>query len=308
MSISFDKPIFQVNQIKQIQTPTPPTGYGFVIIRNVSNDRHNLFWQANYSNIRKYYPPSMKIMIVDDNSDINAQYKFNDNTTKRLKEIDASYTSNDTNLSIYYVADHAPELLGAGEILGYYMFKLIKPEFKYAVVIHDSAIINKYVDFTGEIAKCPCKVECIPLWDFEHHWDNFNHIAQIVSQLDNNTDLIETSKDLAKWYGCFGIMSIVSAEYLDRINNIYGILNHEKIKILKGSRDMRMGMERVWGLIYYVMHNGTNAGKNIKHYTPFGNIHEYYSRNGYNYWYDNFEDFKANKFDKLPIVKVWNSR
>ena len=161
MSLIFDKPIIQV------ATPTTlPTGYGFIIIRNVSNDRHNLLWQANYSNIRKYYPSSTKIMIVDDNSSINTQYKFND-TTKTLKEIDESYTSNDTNLSIYYVAEHSPELIGSGEILGYYMFKVIRPEFKYAVVIHDSTIINSNIPFSKTLTLCKCDVECVPIWMFE---------------------------------------------------------------------------------------------------------------------------------------------
>lgn len=291
-----------------------PEEYGFVIIRHVSIDRHNTLWQDNYNNIRKYYPLSIKIMIVDDNSSTDTLYNTSQSpnfysSQLTLKDIDKYYIKNDPNLSIYYIADYEPELLSCGEILGYYMFNKIKP-FKYAIVIHDSAIMNKYIDFQQYI-KNMNNIECFPLWDFEHTWDNFYYISQIISLLDNNIELINTCKNLSKWYGFFGIMSIVSNNYLDDINNRYGILNPEKIKILKGSREMRMGMERIWGIIYFTEHIKNNTLKYnnyVEHKAIFGNIHEYYVNNGYKHWYDNYEDYKNKKFNKLPIVKIWNDR
>ena len=306
MSITFDKPIIYIsnnttNSISQCQEQQE---YGFIIVRNVLTDRHNTLWLYNYNNIRKYYPSDIKIMIVDDNSSFAPLYK-----------LDSQYLASDPNLSIYYISEHAPELLSCGEILGYYMFNKIKPPFKYAIVIHDSAIINKSIDFNEYIAKIKpnnnntsnntpnntFNNECLILWDFEHRWDNFDHISILLSKLDNNGNLIELMKNLSKWVGCFGIMSIVSNNYLTHINNKYGILQPEKIKNLKNSRDMRMALERVWGIIYY------NECQTI-HPPIFGNIHKYYANNGFNFWYDNLNDFNAGKFAKLPIVKIWNGR
>ena len=296
MSFSFPEPIIKIIPKKL----NIDSNYGFVMIRHITTDRHNTLWLDNYNNIRKYYPSDIKIMIVDDNSSFAPLHK-----------LDSQYLASDPNLSIYYISEHAPELLSCGEILGYYMFNKIRP-FKYAIVIHDSAIINKYIDFQEISKKCECGIECIPIWMFDSTLlDNKDCIEILLNNLNNNDILWNTYKNQEKWIGCYGVMSVVSFDYIEKINKLFGILNTNFIKIIKtsGGRKMRCSMERIWGIIMSAMHNESYSIQNYgNHMSYFSDIISYFIINGYKCWYDNYNDYVNGIFDKLPIIKVWSGR
>ena len=96
---------------------------GFIILRHVSNPETDKYWNFCYDCIRKYYPENL-ILIIDDNS--NYEYI--------------------TDRPLYKTATINSEYHGRGELLPYYYF-LHNKLFDTAVLLHDSAFINKYIDF-----------------------------------------------------------------------------------------------------------------------------------------------------------------
>jgi hypothetical protein len=150
--------------------------------------------------------------------------------------------------------------------------------------------------------------------------DDRNCLETLLNKLDNNNVLWEIYRDFDKWIGCYGVMSIVSIDYIDEVDKIFGVLNPDFIKnmVTRGNRKMRCAMERIWGIIMCYMHhrnlrkrlhsNYVNNPNYNYHKSCFGNISPYYKLNGFDVWYDNFDDYKNGVFDKLPIVKIWNGR
>ena len=96
----------------------------------------------------------------------------------------------------------------------HYYYYLHNKLFDTAVIIHDSVIVNTYIDMRVEKYKF--------LWEFEHYWDQIEderRMINIFNDLELNT--FYENKDL--WKGCFGCMTIITHDYLIYINNKYDI-------------------------------------------------------------------------------------
>ena len=209
------------------------------------------------------------ILIVDDNS--NREY-----LTENLQL---------KNTTVIFDTDHK----ASGEILPYYYFYKFKP-FDTAVIIHDSVFFQAKLDLTLDES-----TNCKFFWSFTHMYDDeiFNQIQNILSTIDYSKELVELYHKKENWDGCFGVMSIIKWEFWNQIvqrHNLFeNIFQYIKNKV------HRCALERVFGLLMYY-----NSDTRIE--TVFPNIHDYIP------WDTTFEEYLAEKYKELPIVKVWSGR
>jgi len=164
-----------------------------------------------------------------------------------------------------------------GELLPYYYY-LKNKLFDTAVIIHDSVFINEKIDFSVDTYKI--------IWDFCDKNEQYNDVKKMI-KIFNDKEL-EKFYDDRLWKGCFGGMSIITYEYFKKINDIYNI---DKLLDLVLTRFNRCSFERVIAILLQ---------KNHKQPSLLGDIHEYCK------WGISF-NYKE-KYNSLPIVKVWTGR
>lgn len=256
---------------------------GFIILRHVNNEQTSIYWKKCYESIRRFYKKN-KIMIIDDNSN----YKY----------IDSRYENTlvDTEIIINTTKAH-------GEILPYIYF--LKYQFvDIAVFVHDSVFINKYTDFSNIDT---CKM----LWSFPkidyplkaklkgNKPELINkavdltcseYMPKMIKFLDNNEKILHYFHN-AEWTGCFGGMSVISNEFLYKLDKIHKISN--LIPIIK-IRQERMFFERLWACLIQAYDCDKQA--------IFGNIfyHPKYSQAKYS-------DIVPYLLH-LPAIKIWTGR
>lgn len=242
--------------------------FGFIIVRHINSQQTNLYWQESYNCIRKYY--DNMIIIIDDNS----------------KE---EYVSKIPLVNAEIIKSEFP---GRAELLPYYY--LLKHEwFDTAIIIHDSVFIQKPIKFD--------KVNRY-MWHFTTHaFDNVEGEVNLIEKLSNNKELLKFYKSKKQWFGCFGVMSVITYDMIDNINSKYNFFNLLKFITC---RKERMMLERVFGMILTF-----ESGHNLSENSYFGNI-EHTFKWGFSekYTIENYnQDKKSNKLD-CPIVKLWTGR
>ena len=252
--------------------------FGFIMTRHVCNNATNELWKESYRCIRKHYPNNIKIIIIDDNS----KQEF----------------INHSDFSLINTEVIQSEFPKRGELLAYYYFLKLKP-FDKAVIIHDSIFIRRYINFSLLDDFCP-------LFSFKRNWDNPDVEIPIVKELKNDT--LNKDYQSKEWLGCFGVMSIISYNTLNFLQEEYNFPNN--LVYILDSREKRMGLERILGLLYFEY-----CKKNsIKNKTIFGDIHNFIQKNysifGYQGWSCYFmPDYLDHKYlDTTPIIKVWAAR
>ena len=242
------------------------TSFGFILLRNIRCDKSNCFWQESLACIRRVYPYH-KVLIIDDNSN----YDF----VTPVQVQDPNVILIDS------------EYKGRGEILPYIYFLRYAHLFEKAVFIHDTAYIRHPID------DLVARSDNIPLWDFaNHHWDNVEAEKGLIARLNNCQPLLYFYDQKHLWNGFYGGMSIMSRDFLQRVDSKYGLAN---LLDFVTCRDERHHLERVLSIIFtYEMNNCGGA------VSVFGDIHRYCK------WGYSFEEYLEDR-DKLtlPIVKVW---
>lgn len=239
---------------------------GFIMIRHVNSSETNNLWIECYDSIRKYYPLN-KILIIDDFS---------------------NYTFVDTNKILSNTLIIQSEFKGRGELLPYYYY-LQNKLFDYAVVLHDSVFIQKYIDF---------KCENNFLWTFHHVFNVGIDRDKLVKHLHNQEYIIQLYDKPNLWNGCFGSMCIISHDFLIDINNTFNFTN--LINVIT-DRASRMIFERVWAVLFTLC----NQKNNQKTTSLFGDIHAYCT------WGQTYDMYLSKKKDNqitLPVEKVWTGR
>lgn len=228
---------------------------GFIILRHVNSKITDNYWKLSYECIRKYYPEN-NIIIIDDSSDYNV--------------IDLEFQKNLYKTTVIRSEYHC------GELLPYYYY-LSNKLFDVAVIIHDSVFINKKIEFDCD--------ECKLLWDFDHDWDDTEKEVKILTNLDNSDELLDFYSKKHLWKGCYGGMSVISYEFLKKLDDKYNI--SKLLQYIK-TRSDRMCFERV--IACMMQKNGNKE-------CLFGNIHTYCPCG--------ISFFDAINFTHLPIIKVW---
>ena len=264
-------------------TSTTTTTYkeiGFIILRYVNSAITNQYWKECYRCIRYFYP-SNKILIIDDNSD--KDFLTCDTIEQELH--------NTTIIQSEY-----PK---RGEFLPYYYY--LRNKFcDIAVILHDSIFIQTRINFNVDEYKM--------LWHFPSYLmkdgqSSGKQMEQIRAL--NNGDLNHMYEYfyLNKFNGCFGAMSIITYDYLNEINNIFKI---DKLIPHITCRVSRCAFERVFSfLLIYKQNRGNvaNGGGKNKHQSLLGDIVKYCK------WGITFDEYiKYRHTMKLPIVKVWTGR
>lgn len=244
----------------------------------------------------------MPIVIVDDRSN-----------QKFLTEVEPSIP----NLRVISSKDTPFE--GAGEMLGYFMLQQQRL-FEKAVVIHDSVFIQKPVDFT--------EVQMVkPLWVAGHGHDVHykKEIGGLIASLHaSKRQPMEARMWVAskfegrfKWWTMFGMMAAIDLSFLDQLVTKYHLWN--TLPQLKGNRQARMGMERVFGLICHLEVRDA-TGDELPLESHFGSIvaHQGIGRPG-DGWVEkekSWQDFQkalaspeaSGRFSLPDVVKVWTGR
>jgi hypothetical protein len=269
-------------------TTSTPKEIGFIILRHVNSAKTNQYWKECYRCIRYFYP-SNKILIVDDNSDTNF----------------LTCHANTIEQEMHNTTIIQSEYPKRGEFLPYYYY--LKNKFcDIAVILHDSVFIQTRINFNVDEYKM--------LWHFPSYLmkdgqSSGKQLEQIRAL--NNSDLNHMYEYfyLNKFNGCFGAMSIITHDYLSEINNIFKI---DKLLPHITCRTSRCAFERVFSfLLIYKQNRGNvsnggsmwNSRGNIKHQSLLGDIVKYCK------WGITFDDYiKYRNRMKLPIVKVWTGR
>jgi len=157
--------------------------YGFIIIRNVSNNTNNKYWKESYKCIRKFY--TNKIVIIDTGS-----------MSEYLDTIPLE------NCEIIYAENTKKAMITA------YYYLYTKKLFNKAVILQDSVFIQQYVNFES--------INDIKfIWHFEHISDIPSDELKLIYHLNKSEELTEFYYDKNSWKGCFGSMSVISLEFLD---------------------------------------------------------------------------------------------
>lgn len=248
---------------------------GFIITRHVNSHKTNQYWIECINRIKLFYPIS-KIVIIDDNS--NPLF-LNENGVDL------------TNCTII-----ESEFKGRGELLPYYY--LYKNHFfEKAIIMHDSVFIQYPIN-TSNVKNIRF------LWSFNGSIIEDNNIERnLIIQL-NKTQvpmLLHLHNNKNIWNGCFGVMSIITYDFVKILNDKYDFFN--LLEIVK-SRKFRCCLERVFGVICY---NECRSDIFMKPHI-IGNIHQCYPDYGYSY-----EQYKRDRQLNLipwtrPFVKVWTGR
>jgi hypothetical protein len=261
-----------------------PLTFGFIITRHINSETTSKYWIECYECIRKFYDD--KIIIIDDNS---CPEFVNEYPTVNCEIISSKFPQR-------------------GELLGYYYFYSLHP-FDKAVIMHDSVFIQQHIDFNSHEEFCF-------LWDFKHTWNSpENEITLLHNMLSNDKTTIFYKLLMFyldknnQWKGCYGVQSVISHVFLDKLVQKYSIL---KLLDYINTREQRMTFERIFGLLCSYEQNTNN--KSITDYSIFGDIHDYtyrLTRNNktYDYQYHEYlQDKENNLVQHFPIVKVWTGR
>ena len=228
------------------------SSFGFIIPSYVNSPYAYHRLKLCIDSIRKLYPLIL-IVVIDDYSEIDIS---------ELMTMDSKLIVEKSLIK------------RGGEINPYYHF-FHKKYFDVAIIIQDSTTIKKliYVDIS--------KVTVKFLYYFTNHrprWKNelfeiiFNNFYNNISDIIKRENIKKFSNNRYKWLGCWGIMSVISHNYLTNMNNKTNFI--EMCKYVKNRTD-RMIMENIFAVCCFY-----SGGIDIKNCAIHKkNIIEYYNNN-----------------------------
>ena len=256
--------------------------FGFIFTRHVNSKETNEYWKECIRCIRKHYQNNI-IMVIDDNS------------------LDEYVTNDNVDLTNCFIIQG--EYPKRGEILAYYYFYKYKL-FDKAVIIHDSIFLQQGISQQiNDVSNIKF------LWHFKNIYDDnpgkeIYFIHQLKCNNEDQNSLMNVYLKRDKWVGCFGVMSVVTYDFLNILVDKYNIFN--LLQFIK-TRDDRCSMERIFAILCYVNNNYfQNSPVSI-----FGEILDYnflgmpFHYNYHDYLNDK-KKFAVSKFSK--IIKVWSGR
>jgi len=243
--------------------------YVFVILRNIRHTKDNDLWISSYNSIRKFYTNPIKI--IDDNSSIN---------TVNGKLVDTEIIQSEWN--------------GAGEILPYYYF--LKNQWADRMIfIHDSMFLSRPfhdTELSGAVRFH---------WYFSNQKDERKY-STYLSLLSQSTQLIEYSKQLSTWKGCFGATSMIDLDVVKKLEEKYGLFSRLTMAIR--TRPDREMFERIFGMImfyegYVTEQQCSNFGDILRYPNAFESYFQTIESAGHSLTQVNYD---------TAIIKVWRGR
>lgn len=245
---------------------------GFIVTRHVNSEMTNKYWNESVFSIQQIYK-NIPIVIIDDNSN----YKYVMVTNPNI---------NMTNCTIIN-----SEFKGRGELLPYYYFYRYK-WFGKAIIIHDSVFILQDINFN--------KITTVQfLWDFPANIsENEQKEKTYISKLNHSEKLLEFYDNKKIWKGCFGVMSVITHDFISLLESKYyffTLLYYIRL------REDRCCLER----IFAVLCNIENSNLIYKP-SMFGSIYDFIK---WGYTYNQFLiDKQKNTLNNYSIIKVWTGR
>jgi hypothetical protein len=231
--------------------------FGFILTRHVNSEQTNLLWLECVQQIRARYPTT-PIVILDDNSD----YRF-------IKYVKIP--------NCIILQSEYPK---RGELLPY--FYLLKYRwFRKAVILHDSVFVQHPLSLVDNVA----------LWHFTDNYEDFNEEQKMLGMLTNAEPLLEAHRT-NQFKGMFGVMSVVTLDFLDKLEERYTFTNWIHYVC---SRKHRMCLERAMGVLFSVENPAPSMMGNIFDYCSWGVSYAQYSK-------------ARASFQRYPLVKVWSGR
>lgn len=210
---------------------------GFIILRHVSDIRSKELWYLSYQCVRKLYPEN-PILIIDDHSNYNY---IDINIEKKL-------------INTTIIENTKP---GRGEILPY-LYYLENKIAEKIIFLQDSTFITKKIDVSNI-------KNFKSLWYFKHKYDRYcstrGNFTVLLSKLLNGDKLIKFMVNENKWFGSTGAQTIISYDYLKKIDNMYDL---KRVQYYIKKRRQRMDFERIlsiilWSLQDKVIKNGEES-------------------------------------------------
>lgn len=262
--------------------------YGFVIVRNVQSKTTGMYWQEAYRCIRKVFGTNVPIMIVDDSS-----------CSRCLASSQVLPNEEIVNCTI---VEASCEHHGRGEILGYYYFWKLRP-FRTACVIHDSVFIKNSHPLLEAIQSTN---ECKFLWTASLVYNHEREEKELIRHLHNHNHLLSLYDNKDKWRVCFGVMSVITHDFLTTINDRHKFFDTMLPKII--NRTSRTYMERAFAIVVLANLSTPISGSTLSTTSGsvYGDLHAYVP------WGRNFEDDyigrNRDRYKHLPAFKVWTGR
>jgi hypothetical protein len=144
----------------------------------------------------------------------------------------------------------------------------------------------------------------LPLWFFHPDKEDVENRKRIMRHLKNyqaldsklsNDSVLSLPHD--KWYGCFGVQSYINLDFLEKIEQKYGIT--QLISAIHCRTD-RCCLERILGCIFF-----TECQNILNQKSLLGDIMKYQT---WGYSYDEYMVNLKKGTIPAPIVKVWSGR
>ena len=199
--------------------------FGFIIPSYVNTPYAYHRLKLCIDSIRKQYPLIL-IVVIDDYSDID------------ISELMLM----DSKLIV------EKSLIKRGGEINPYCHFFYKKYFDVAIIIQDSTTIKTLVPI--DISKVTVKFFYYfnnhrPSWNNEPFENVFNNFYNNISDITKRENIKKFSNNRNKWLGCWGVMSVISHDYLVDMNNKTCFI--EMCKYVKDRTD-RMIMENIFAV------------------------------------------------------------
>lgn len=262
----------------------------FYITRSVRTPEHYLIYMDCIESIRNTYH-NVPIIVIRDNEHFN----FNE---YNIVEKDGN--------NIYFIDSEFP---GAAESLRFYYYWKINtfrnhyghiPATKYAICMHESMFINT-----------PIKLNHVDKYGYEDlftalpGWNIPKDELAMIAKIPKNNDILrKTYPNNSLWHTNFGVCSVVTYEFLCKVNNMFNVFIPEFLSNIK-THEERVALERIWGLMFACINYNPN--------TVYGDINVYHGwmvqrfKLGKDFYYKFYADHKE-YYNNFPIIKCWVGR
>ena len=234
---------------------------GFIVTRCVRKKAHNKQYRECYEAIRKFHPDLKIIFIDSSDKDVLEEYPM-----ENIEVIQSEYPKG---------GEYSP-----------YWYLLERKMFKKAIIMQDSMIVNTRIPYES--------VDDYKfVYEFTPDRNDLNEVATLISTSSKPNEL-QTLYESNEWVGCFGCTMIVTADFLQRVEDTVGITAWSAII---NTKEMRMGLERGIALAC-IFTKGYSKENSL-----FGSI---YDTQSVKYVSGITEEQKLSLTD--PVLKIWNGR